>query len=337
MKNVVVLLALLTWWGPNALGQATTLDAVRKRGVLQCGVSAGLLGFSSPDEKGVWQGFDVDICKAIATAVLGNSNKVRIIPLRNKEHFASLVSAQTDVVVRGFPWTLTNDTALTLHFTATSYYDALGFMVSGMSGVNTIAKLDGAEICIHSDAIAERHLQDFFSSRRMRYKPVVFTDLNQAMKGFQSGQCGVIVASKSELYSLRTHLPHPGDGVVFPDEIAKVFFGPLVRQGDDNWFNIVRWCLFTLINGEEMGVNSKNIDLMLHAETPSIRRLAGLQGIKGKSLGLAADWAFQIIKQVGNYGEIFDKHLGQRSELRLDRGPNHLWKNGGVHFVPPLD
>ncbi len=319
-----------------SLAAASTLEDVQKRGELECGVSTGLPGFSATDEKGNWKGLDVDGCKAIAAAVLGDATKIKYIPLNAKERFTALQSGEIDVLVRGTTWTLTRDTSLGLNFAGVNYYDGQGFMVSKKLGVKSAKELDGAAICIQAGTTTELNLADYFTQNKMKYQPVVFDSHDQTIKGFEAGRCDVLTSDQSQLYGLRTHLPNPDDAILLPEIISKEPLGPVVRQGDDGWFNIVRWSFFAMVNAEDMGVTSKNIDEMKKSDNPGIRRLLGLEGIKGKSLGLADDWAYQIIKQVGNYGEIFERNVGMDSPLKIKRGLNALWSKGGIQYAPPI-
>ncbi len=319
-----------------SLAAASTLEEVQKRGELQCGVSTGLPGFSATDEKGNWKGLDVDGCKAIAAAVLGDAGKVKYIPLNAKERFTALQSGEIDVLVRGTTWTLTRDTSLGLNFAGVNYYDGQGFMVSKKLGVKSAKELDGAAICIQAGTTSELNLADYFTQNKMKYEPVVFDSHDQTIKGFEAGRCDVLTSDQSQLYGLRTHLPNPADAVLLPEIISKEPLGPVVRQGDDGWFNIVRWSFFAMVNAEDLGVTSKNIDTLKKTDNPNIRRLLGLEGIKGKSLGLADDWAYQIIKQVGNYSETFERNVGMDSPLKIKRGLNALWSKGGIQYAPPM-
>lgn len=318
------------------LAQASTKDEVQKRGYLQCGVSTGLPGFSNPDEKGNWTGLDVDVCKAIAAATLGDASKIKYVPLNAKERFTALQSGEIDALVRGTTWTITRDSSLGLNFTGVNYYDGQGFLVSKKLGVKSALELDGAAVCIQSGTTTELNLADYFKEKKMEYKPVVFDTHDATAKAFDNGRCDVLTSDQSQLYGLRTHLSNPEDAIVLPEVISKEPLGPVVRQGDDAWFNIVKWTLNAMIEAEEMGVTQANIDEMEKRKNPGIRRLLGLEGIGGKGLGLNDDWAYQIIKQVGNYGEIFDRNVGKDSPLKIERGLNALWSKGGIMYAPPL-
>ncbi len=316
---------------------AGTLDEVKKRGILVCGVSTGLPGFSATDEKGNWKGLDVDGCRAIAAAVFGDDNKVKYAPLNAKERFTALQSGEIDVLVRGTTWTKHRDTALGLNFAGVNYYDGQGFMVSKKLGITSAKELDGAIFCIHAGTTSELNLSDYFAKHSMKYQAVVFDTHDQAAKGFDVGRCDCLTADLSQLYALRTHLSKPYDALILKDVISKEPLGPVVRQGDDAWFNVVRWSFFTMLNADELGVTSVNVDAMRsRSVNPAIRRLVGLDGDKGQSLGLPDDWSYQIIKQVGNYAESFRRNVGSGSPLKIKRGLNALWKDGGLQYAPPM-
>ena len=317
--------------------QASTKEEVAKRGVFNCGVSTGLPGFSIADEKGEWAGIDVDVCRAIAAATLGDATKIKYIPLNAKERFTALQSGEIDALVRGTTWTLTRDTSLGLNFTGVNYYDGQGFLVSKKLGVKSALELDGAAVCIQSGTTTELNLADYFKENNMSYKAVVFDTHDATAKAFDNGRCDVLTSDQSQLYGLRTHLSKPEEAVVLPEVISKEPLGPVVRQGDDAWFNIVKWSLNAMIQAEELGLTQANVDEMkANSKSPAVRRLLGLEGIAGKGLGLNDDWAYQIIKQVGNYGEIFERNVGTGSPLKIERGLNALWSKGGIMYTPPL-
>lgn len=317
--------------------QASTKEEVQKRGVLNCGVSTGLPGFSIADEKGNWAGIDVDGCKAVAAATLGDATKIKYVPLNAKERFTALQSGEIDVLVRGTTWTLTRDTSLGLNFAGVNYYDGQGFLVSKKLGVKSALELAGAAVCIQSGTTSEMNLADYFKENNMKYEAVVFDTHDATIKAFENGRCDVLTSDQSQLYGLRTHLPNPEDAFVLPEVISKEPLGPVVRQGDDAWFNIVKWSFNAMIEAEELGVTQANIDeLKASSKVPAVRRLVGLEGIAGKGLGLNNDWAYQIVKQVGNYGEVFERNVGAGSPLKISRGLNALWSKGGIMYAPPL-
>jgi general L-amino acid transport system substrate-binding protein len=315
---------------------ASTLDTVKERGFLQCGVNTGLPGFSNADEKGNWTGIDVDICRAIAAAVFGEASKVRYTPLTAKERLTAVQSGEVDVLSRNTTWTMTRDTSLGVNFTGITYYDGQGFMVSKGLGVKSALELDGAAVCILAGTTTELNLADYFRTHGMKYEPVVFDTADQTERGFEAGRCDVLTSDQSQIYGLRIKLAEPDKAVVLPEVISKEPLGPVVRQGDDDWFNIVRWTLFALVNAEELGVNSSNVDEMKASTNPEIQRLLTQEGTEDSGLGLANDWIYQIVKQVGNYGEVFERNVGQGSPLKIERGLNALWKDGGLQYAPPV-
>ncbi len=338
MKRITcsIATAALTVCLTSGLAMADTQAEVVKRGYLQCGVSTGLPGFSNPDEKGEWTGLDVDVCRAVAAATLGDATKVKFIPLTAKERFTALQSGEIDMLSRNTTWTLTRDSSLGLNFAGASYYDGQGFMVSKGLGVKSALELDGAAVCIQSGTTTELNLADYFKQNKMEYNPIVFDTSDQTVKGFEAGRCDVLTSDQSQLYGLRIKLAKPEDAVVLPEVISKEPLGPVVRQGDDAWFNIVKWSLYAMINAEELGVTSANVEAMKTTANPSIKRLIGLEGIKGDGLGLTDEWAYNIIAQVGNYGEMFERTVGEGSPLKIGRGLNALWVKGGIQYAPPI-
>ncbi|WP_216593911.1 amino acid ABC transporter substrate-binding protein [Thioflavicoccus mobilis] len=313
-----------------------TLEAVKERGFLQCGVNTGLPGFSNADENGNWTGLDVDLCRAVAAAVLGGADKVRFTPLTAKERLTALQSGEIDLLSRNTTWTMTRDTSLGVHFAGVNYYDGQGFLVSKGLGIKSARELDGAAVCILSGTTTELNLADYFRTHGMSYDPVVFDTADQTARGFESGRCDVLTSDQSQLYAQRLKLSEPDKAIVLPEVISKEPLGPVVRQGDDRWLNIVRWTLFALIDAEELGVDSGNVDAMKESRNPAIRRLLGLEGTKGSGLGLDDAWAYRAIKEVGNYGEIFERNVGQASPLKIERGLNRLWTDGGLQYAPPI-
>ncbi len=314
-----------------------TLDSVKSKGFVQCGVSTGLPGFSNANEKGAWTGLDVDVCRAVAAAVLGDANKVKYSPLTAKERFTALQSGEIDMLSRNTTWTLTRDSNLGLNFAGVNYYDGQGFMVSKGLGVGSAKELDGAAVCIQAGTTTELNLADYFRTAGMKYTPVTFDTSDQTVKAFESGRCDVLTSDQSQLYGLRIKLAKPGNAIVLPEVISKEPLGPVVRQGDDDWFNVVRWSLNAMLNAEELGVSSANVeDIKAKSTNPNIRRLLGLEGIKGQGLKLDDAWAFNIIKQVGNYSESFERNVGMASPLKIARGMNALWNNGGIQYASPI-
>jgi len=315
---------------------SATLDAVKERGYVQCGVTTGVPGYSNPDDKGNWKGMDVDVCRGVAAATLGDADKVKYIPLNAKERFTALQSGEIDMLSRVTTWTLTRDSSLGLNFAGVTYYDGQGFMINKDLGVKSALELDGASLCIQSGTTTELNAADYFRSNKMQFEPVVFDTADQTVKGFEAGRCDVLTSDQSQLYALRIKLAKPDSAMVLPEIISKEPLGPVVRQGDDGWFNIVKWSLFAMVNAEEMGLTSGNIDSMMKNSSPALDRFVGKEGIKGSGLGLSDDWAYQIVKQVGSYGEAFDRNLGMGSPLKIERGLNALWNKGGLQYAPPI-
>ena len=313
-----------------------TFDAVKKKGFVQCGVTTGLPGFSAPDEKGNWTGIDVDTCRAVAAAMFGDATKVNFKPLNAKERFTALQSGEIDILSRNTTWTYTRDTSLGLNFAGVNYYDGQGFMVSKKLGVKSALELSGAAICIQAGTTTELNLADYFRANKMEYTAITYDTSEETIKGFEANRCDVLTSDQSQLYGLRTKLPDPASAVVLPEVISKEPLGPVVRQGDDEWFNLVKWSLFAQLNAEELGVTSKNVDQMLKSADPSIKRLVGGEAGFGKFLGLDDKWAYYIVKQVGNYGEMFERNVGQGSPLQISRGLNALWNKGGIQYAPPV-
>ena len=316
--------------------QTRTLDAVKARGQLVCGVSVGLPGFSAADDKGVWSGLDVDYCRAIAAAVFGDATKIRFVPTTAKERFTALQSGEIDVLVRNTTWTLSRDSSLGLSFAGVNYYDGQGFIVKKAAKIKSAKELGGATVCVQTGTTTELNLADFFRINKLQYKPLVFEKLDEALRAYQADRCDSFTTDASGLYSSRLQLSNPDDHVVLPDIISKEPLGPVVRQGDAQWLTIVKWVHFALLNAEELGVTKANVEEMLGSTNPDVKRMLGKEGDYGKGLGLDNDWVVRIVKQVGNYGEIFEKNVGSGSRLKIDRGLNALWKNGGLQYSPPI-
>ena len=311
---VIGLGAALTLSG--AVHAGATLDAVKSKGFVQCGVSTGLPGFSSADDKGRFTGIDVDMCRAVAAAIFGDAEKVKYNPLTAKERFTALQSGEIDMLPRNTTWTYTRDTSLGLNFTGVNYYDGQGFLVTKNLGVKSALEMDGASFCIQAGTTTELNLADYFRSNKMNYTPITFDTSDQTIKAFEAGRCDALTSDQSQLYALRIKLSDPKSAVVLPEVISKEPLGPVVRQGDDEWFNVVKWSLYAMVNAEELGVTSANVDEMKASSTdPNVRRLLGVEGVKGEWMGLPDDWGYNIIKQVGNYGEAFDRNVGAGSAL----------------------
>lgn len=337
-KRISVLTAAaavgLTIAGSASAG--ATFDAVKKKGFVQCGVSTGLPGFSATDDKGNWKGIDVDACRAVAAALFGDASKVKYTPLNAKERFTALQSGEVDMLPRNTTWTYTRDTSLGLNFAGVNYYDGQGFMVTKKLGVKSAKELSGAAVCIQAGTTTELNLADYFRANKMEYKAITYDSSDETVKAFEAGRCDMLTSDQSQLYALRIKLSDPNSAIVLPEIISKEPLGPVVRQGDDEWFNLVRWSLFAQINAEEAGVTMKNVDEMMKSADPNIRRILGIEGVKGEFLGVDDKWAYNIIKQIGNYGESFEKNLGESSPMKLTRGLNASYRDGGLMYGWPL-
>ena len=312
---------------------AATLDDVKKRGMLNCGANGQLPGFGLPDSQGNWTGLDVDLCRAVAAAIFNDANKVKFVALTAKDRFTALQSGDVDVLVRNTTWTLSRDTQLGLNGTAVNYYDGQGFIIRKDLKVNSALELNDATICVQQGTTTELNLADYFRSNKMRLKSVTFAQLEEAVNAYETGRCNAYTTDASGLYSVRLKLAKPDDHVVLPEIISKEPLAPFVRQGDDQWFDLVRWTLFALINAEELGVTQENVSEMLKSQNPEIRRLLGQEGKLGEALGLTNDWVARIVRHVGNYGESFDRNLGK---IGVPRGANNLWTKGGLQYAPPI-
>ena len=335
MKKVVMGLTVLAM-AASAPVSAGTLEDVQGKGRLSCGVSTGLAGFSQKNERGGWSGLDVDVCRAVAAAVLGDASKVTYKPLTAKERFTALQSGEIDMLSRNTTWTHTRDTSLGLNFAGTSYYDGAGFRVKKNLGVKSAAELDGANACIQAGTSTELAIADYFREKKMSYKAVTFDTSDQTRSGFESGRCDFLVSDQSQLYALRIGLKNPAASMVLPEVISKEPLGPVVRQGDDAWFNIVKWSVNAMIEGEYQGVTSANADAKRANGKPGQKRLLGSEGDLGKKLGLSDNWAYNIITQVGNYSESFERNVGQGSPLKIKRGLNAQWSDGGILYSPAM-
>lgn len=314
----------------------TTLNAIKERGFIKCGVSDGLPGFSFADEKGNYSGIDVDVCRAVAAAVFGDPTKVKFTPLTAKERFTALQSGEIDVLSRNTTLTSSRDSAMGLHFTGVTYYDGQGFLVNKKLGVKGAKELNGATVCVQAGTTTELNLSDYFRANKMKFTPITYDKSDESAKSLEAGRCDVLTSDQSQLYAQRIKLAKPDEYVVLPEVISKEPLGPMVRHGDDDWFDIVKWTLFVMVNAEELGVNSKNVEEMKKSTNPDVKRLLGVEGDKGKDFGLANDWMAVVIKQVGNYGEIFERNVGLGSPLKIQRGLNALWNQGGLQYAPPV-
>ncbi len=336
MKLTKVLLAAAAASTLSAAAMAGTLDDVRSKGFVQCGVSQGLAGFLNPDEQGNWTGLDVDVCRAVAAAVLGDAGKVKFTPLSAKERFTALQSGEIDVLSRNTTWTMGRDTALGLNFAGVNYYDGQGFMVRKDLGVKSALELSGAAICTNTGTTTELNVADYFRANKLEYKVVAFEKADEVVAAYDAGRCDVWTTDRSGLAANRLKLANPDDHMVLPEIISKEPLGPVVRQGDDQWFNIVKWVLFAMINAEELGITSANVDDKRNSDDPSAKRMLGTEGDFGSKLGIGKDWAYNAIKHVGNYSEIYEKNVGPNTPLQLERGANALWNKGGLQYAPPI-
>ena len=331
-----LLIVLIVLVGGAAGAQAFTVEVVKQRDLLNCGVTAGMRGFSTVDETGRWQGLDVDVCRAVAAAVLGDAEKVKFVALSEQAQLTSLLSGAVDVLSAKIPWTLTVDSAMGLLVTGASFYDGQSFLVKKRLGVKSALELDGATICLHNGQRAQNHLGDFFREHEIRFRSVEFDTLELATRELVGGRCEVITDSRSRLHNLRLLLEHGDDYVILPEVISREPHGPIVRQGDDGWFAIVRWVLFALLTAEEYGLRSDTIDAQESDADSRLQDFIGQTGNFHKGLGLDARWAYRIVKQVGNYAEIFERSVGHQSTIGMDRGLNALWNRGGLHYAPPM-
>ena len=336
LKGILAGGAVLIATAGIASAQTKTLDTVKSRGSLTCGVNIGLAGFSQPDDKGNWTGLDVDYCKAIAAAVLGDATKVKYVPTTAKERFTALQSGEIDVLIRNTTWTTARDSSLGLIFAGVNYYDGQGFMVKKALGVKTAKELNGATVCVQTGTTTELNLADYFKANKMTYKPVVFEKLDETVQAYLAGRCDVYTTDQSGLYSIRVQQPKPEDHIVLPEIISKEPLGPSVRQGDDQWLTVVKWVHYALINAEEAGITQANVGEMLNSTNPEVKRILGKDGELGKGLGLPNDFVVNVVKAVGNYGELFERNVGTGSRLNIARGLNNLWNKGGIQYAPPL-
>jgi general L-amino acid transport system substrate-binding protein len=315
---------------------AGTLDDVKAKGFIQCGVSQGLPGFSNPDAQGNWTGLDVDICRAVAAAVFGDASKVKYSPLNAKERFTALQSGEIDMLSRNTTWTVSRDTSLGLNFTGVTYYDGQGFMVRKSLGVAGALELSGASVCTQTGTTTELNVADYFRTNNMPYEIVAFEKADEVVKAYDAGRCDVFTTDASGLYAERLKLTNPGDHIVLPEIISKEPLGPVVRHGDDQWFDLVKWSLYAMVNAEELGITQANVEEMKKSENPEIKRLLGVEGAFGEGLGVSNDWVVNIVKGVGNYGEAFDRNIGPDTPLGIARGLNALWSKGGIQYAPPV-
>ena len=337
MKKIALGVALAAAVGMTVTSaMAGTLEDIKAKGFVQCGVTEGVAGFSLPDANNEWSGLEVDYCRALAAAIFNDASAVRFTPLNTAERLAALSSGEIDVLSRTTTWTMSRDTANGISFTGVMFYDGQGFMVREDSGVTSVKDLANANICVQAGTTTELNMADYLSANGIQYTPVVFAGRPETIKAFEDGRCDAYTTDASGLAADRTRFGDPSAYIILPEIISKEPLGPSVRQGDDAWFKISRWTYFALLEAEELGVTKANVDEMLGSDNPAIKRLLGVEGDFGTPVGLTKDWAYQIIKLVGNYGEIYDKNVGPATALRLERGINALWTNGGIQYAPPI-
>ncbi len=340
-KYMAAGIAAATLLGAAGTAQAgKDLDAIKARGQLICGVNTGVAGFAQADSQGKWVGLDVDVCRAVAAALFGDSEKVKYVPTTAQQRFTALQSGEVDILARNTTVTLTRDTALGLDFTAVNYYDGQGFMVNKKLGVKSAKELNGATVCVAPGTTTELNLADYFRANKMTFKPVVIEKVEEVRAAFFSGRCDVYTNDSSSLYATRAaNVPPPAtaeDFVILPEIISKEPLAPAVRHGDNQFADIVRWSQYAMLEAEEYGISSKTVDEMLKSENPSIKRILGVTPGMGKALGVDEAWVVNIVKQVGNYGESFERNVGSGSTLKIDRGLNRLWTKGGIQYAPPI-
>jgi general L-amino acid transport system substrate-binding protein len=337
MKRLATAMALAMGlaFGVQA-ASADTFAAVKERGELICGANGTLAGFGLPDPQGNWTGFDVDFCRAIAAAIFNDPTKVKFVPLTAKDRFTALQSGEIDVLSRNTTWTLSRDTSLGLDFPAITFFDGQGFMVRRALKLSSALELNDASVCVQQGTTSELNLADYFRTNHMGLKTVTFATGEEALKAYESGRCDAYTTDSSGLYGERQKLPDPSAHVVLPEIISKEPLSPAVRQGDNQWTDIVRWAHYVMLDAEELGVNKANVDEKLKSDDPETRRLLGVEGQYGEALGLTNDWAYRVIKHVGNYGEVFERNVGQGSPLKIVRGLNALWTKGGLQYGPPI-
>jgi general L-amino acid transport system substrate-binding protein len=335
MKRVITMVAVACALGSFTFpAVAQTLKTVKDRGSVICGVSQGLPGFSNPDDKGAWTGLDVDFCRAVAAAIFNDPSKVKFTPLSAKDRFEPLKTGEIDLLSRNTTWTLSRDALF--NFVGVTYYDGQGFLVRKGLKVNSALELNGASLCTQTGTTTELNLADYFRANNMKYEVVAFGTADETLKAYETGRCDVFTTDVSQLYAEKLKLANPNDHVILPEIISKEPLGPLVRHGDDQWFDLVKWVHFAMLNAEELGVSSKNLDEALKSNMPEVRRLLGLEGAFGEQLGLTKDWVVRIVRHVGNYGETYDRNVGTGSKLGISRGLNRLWTKGGIQYAPPI-
>ncbi len=335
-KMIPVVLGLAAALTVSVAAQSQTLKTVQDRGSLVCGVNPGLEGFASKDANGQWSGFDVDFCRAVAAAIFNDPSKVQYVPLSASDRFDALKNKQIDVLSRNSTWTMGREGDDGVVFTGVTYYDGQAFLVPKSRNFQSALELDGSKVCVQAGTTTEPNFVDFFETNHMKYETVHEASADAMIAAYQAGKCDVLTTDASGLFAMRQQLPKPGDSMILPDIISKEPLGPVVRQDDMQWFNIVKWVNFAMINAEELGVSSKTIDDALKSQKPAVKRLVGTEGDFGKPFGLTQDWAVRVIREVGNYAEVFDRNVGAHSKLGIPRGLNELWSNGGIQYAPPI-
>src|SRR5689334_14143025 len=337
MKRAVTTFALAAGLAVAAsAASAQTLNTVKQRGVVNCGANGSIAGFGLPDAQGNWTGLDVDLCRAVAAAIFNDPTKVKFVPLTAKDRFTALQSGEIDLLARNTTWSMSRDTSLGLNFTGVNYYDGQGFIVRKALKVNSALELNDAAICVQQGTTTELNLADYFRANKMKLKTVTFATADEAVKAYDASRCDAYTTDASGLAGERLRLANPDDHVVLPEIISKEPLGPAVRHGDDQWFDIVKWTHFAMVNAEELNITKANVDDMMKSDNPDVKRLLGTEGKYGEALGLTNDWAVRILKHVGNYGEVFEKNVGQGSPLKIARGLNALWSKGGLQYAPPV-
>lgn len=336
MKAAIAGLGLSVMATAASAQAPATLAQVKSRNILHCGSNTGLAGFGVPDAQGNWTGLDVDLCRAISAAIFNDPTKIKFIPLSAKDRFTALQSGEIDVLVRNSTWTMSRDTSLGILFTGVNYYDGQGFMVRKKLGVTSALQLNGASVCTQQGTTTELNLADFFRANNLKYEVVAFATSDETVKAYDAGRCDAFTTDASGLYAERLKLAQPDEHMVLPEIISKEPLGPSTRNNDAQWFNLVKWVHFAMLNAEELGVTKANVDEMLKSPNPEIKRLLGVEGKFGESIGLTPDWAYRIVKHIGNYGESFEKNVGQGSLLKIARGQNALWTKGGLQYAPPV-
>ena len=316
--------------------QAGTLKTVQDRGKLLCGVSQGLTGFSMKDDKGQWTGFDVDFCRAVAAAIFNDPSKVEFVPLNASERFDALKDKKIDVLSRNSTWTLGRENQYGILFAGVTYYDGQGFLVPKSRNLQGALELNDSKVCVETGTTTEVNLKNYFAANNINYELVASPNVAEVVENYEAGKCNVLTSDASQLFSLRTQMKKPSDHMILPDIISKEPLGPVVRQDDITWFNIVKWVNFALLDAEELGVSSKTLDEAMQSQKPAVKRLVGTEGDFGTPLGLSKSWAANAVKAVGNYGEIFDRNVGAHSKLGIPRGLNDLWNEGGIQYAPPI-